>query len=78
MTREQAIEIALNHLRGVRTRIKDYPPCAFLKERDMRGGDDLRGWVVIVPLDVPFGFEPNEIHVEVYEPDGGIFVPRMI
>jgi hypothetical protein len=78
MTRERAIEIALNHLRADGTRIKLSPPAALHKESDMRGGDNLRGWVVIVPLDVPFGIEPDEIHVEVYEPDGGVFIPRLL
>lgn len=40
----------------------------------MRLGKNRKGWLVVVPLDVPESFEPNSIDVEVYEPDGEVHI----
>lgn len=77
MTKEQAIEIASNHLLSEGAKMKSNPPFAFRKEGDMRGSHRF-GWVVIVQSNVPIGIEPDSIHVEVYEPDGEVYGPQML
>jgi hypothetical protein len=44
----------------------------------MRLGKNRSGWVVSFRLDVPQGFEPDQVYVEVYEPDGEVNVPRIL
>jgi hypothetical protein len=40
--------------------------------------DPRPGWVVMIPLGLPDGISPNEVCVEVYEPDGEIYVRKIL
>lgn len=78
MTETEAIEIALAALRKRGTSIGKGPVGATRDERHMEFGRNRKGWVVSLPLDVPESFEPNRIHVEVYEPDGAVNIPFIL
>ena len=78
MTKEQAIQAALAALRARKMAIGPKPVDAIYKDRHMRLGKGRRGWLVIVPLNVPACFEPDSLHVEVYEPDGEVFIPSVL
>ena len=78
MTEEEAIERAIGALRDNKTSIGSKPATAIRKGRHMRLGKDRSGWLVVVPLEVPASFEPDSIDVEVYEPDGEVFIPDVL
>jgi hypothetical protein len=78
MNQEQAIKIALAALRDQKTTIGSRPVTAIYKERHMRLGKNRNGWLVSVPLNVPANFEPDTIDVEVYEPDGEVYIPGVL
>jgi len=48
------------------------------KDRHMRLGKNRSGWLVVFSLKVPIGFEPNQLAVEVYEPDGEVNIPPLL
>lgn len=78
MTKEDAINLALEALRATQTAIGAKPVQAYRIEPRMRLRKNSEGWMAVVPLDVPFGFEPDMIHVEVYEPDGEVIIPDVL
>ena len=78
MTEQEAINFALEGLRVQGTSVGSRPVYAIRKERHMRLGKNRSGWLVVVPLAVPDSFDPNAIHVEVYDPDGEIYIPIVI
>lgn len=77
MTNEQVIERALTALRHRGTRIGSRSiRCRRYDSVSRR--DPRPGWVVAIPLDVPEGLEPDEVLVEVFEPDGEVNIPKIV
>jgi hypothetical protein len=78
MTEEEAIRLAVAELerRGLGT--TPNPVGAHHQNRHMRLGKNRSGWIVLFPLDAPRGFEPNQLSVEVYEPDGEVNIPPIL
>lgn len=77
MTSEQAIERALAALHQRGTRIGSRPIRCRRYDSVSRKAPR-PGWVVTIPLDVPEGLEPDEMRVEVFEPDGEVNIPKII
>jgi hypothetical protein len=78
MTADEAIEKALAALKLDKTPIGSKPVRAIYKERHMRLGKNRSGWLVVVPLKVPASFEPDTLYIEVYEPDGEVYIPAVL
>ena len=78
MTEYEAIYAALEALSAMGTSVGSKAVRALRKNSHMRLGQKREGWLVVVPLDVPVGFEPDSIHVEVYEPDGEVHIPTVL
>ena len=78
ITRGHAIEIALSALSAEGTRVKADDAIAIRKDGDMHYGANCKGWVIFVPLDIPPGIEPNEARVEVYDPEGVVYIYSLI
>ena len=72
MTETEAITIALSALSrdGISAGKKPVGAIRYA----LRNGS---GWLVHVPLDVPEGFEPSDVMVEVY-PDGTTDIPPVL
>jgi len=75
LNQDEAIRRALQEVKARGSAIAREPPTATFKEGGMRPGDNRSGWLVVFRLDVPEGFTPNLLHVEIYEPDGEVCVP---
>ena len=78
MTESEAIALALSTLSADGTGIGQGMPHAHRKDRHMRLGKNRSGWVVSVPLDVPRGFEPDLIFVEIYDDTGEVNIPPLM
>ncbi len=78
ITEQDAIRLAVEALQSQGTAFAVGRVRAIRKERHMRRGKNRCGWLVVVPLNVPYGFEPNTIDVEVYEPGGEIHIPMVL
>jgi hypothetical protein len=74
VTQEQAIEQALAALSQRGSRVGTTP----IRTRRLEelSNDKQAGWLVCIPIKVPVGIEPNEIFVEVLEPDGEVKIRR--
>jgi len=77
MTQNEAEEIAIAMLCERKTRTRSGPVWSRRFEAGERR-DPRSGWVVSVPLDVPEGWEPDEIYVEVFEPNGEVNIPMIL
>ena len=55
------------------------PPVAIsYMKRHMSLDKKKSGWVVTFKLNVPEGWEPNLLQVEVYEEDGSTHIPKLL
>ncbi len=78
MDRDEAVRLALEALKADEPTFNTEPSRVWYKERLMHHGEERSGWLVVFPLDVPRGFEPDEFFVIVYEPDGEIDIPAIL
>ena len=76
MNEQEAIELALVALGKSRSSFGAKPIRAFHRQRHMSRGKSRSGWVVTVALDVPEGFEPDSLHVEIYDDTSEVHVLR--
>ena len=74
----EAIRIAVEEVTRLKSNIKPDEPKAIYKQRHMRLGKNRSGWLVIFQLDVPPGFVPDRLYVEVYESNGEVYVPEIL
>jgi hypothetical protein len=72
VTELEAIELAKKALKRRGTPVRNEP------FRASRLEGRRPGWLIVVPLDVPVGFEPNKLFVEVFESDGTISIPPLL
>lgn len=79
MTAKEAIYLAVSELQERGNIIaSDPPPVAVKANEDIRLVDNREGWLVLVSLALLDEFEGNTIRVEVYEPEGDIFIHKML
>jgi hypothetical protein len=75
---DEAVQIAMKEVVRLGCHIAQDEPQVIYKQRHMRLGTNRSGWLVIFRLNVPEGFEPDRLHVEVYETDGEVHVQAIL
>jgi hypothetical protein len=78
MTNEEIISIALSALHGDQKGVDVSTANVRHQKRHMSLDRNRTGWVVSIRLDVPDGFEPNVLQIEVCEDDMSTHMPRML
>ena len=78
MTDEEIISTALSALHGDQKGVDVSTAHVRYQKRHMSLSRNRSGWIVSFRLDVPDGFEPNLLQIEVYEDDMSTHIPRML
>jgi hypothetical protein len=75
---DELIRIALSAIGDFQQGVVLPPLGVLYVKRHMSLGKNRSGWVITFKLDVPSGFEPDLLFVEVYEDDLTTFIPRVL
>ena len=78
MTDEEIISIAISALKGDKKGVNLSTAHVRYQKRHMSLDRNRSGWIVSFSLDVPKGFEPNLLQIEVYEDDMSTNSPRLL